>query len=111
MIMKAKIEIFSSFTCPHCPSAINLVEQVSKERNDIEIIKHEINTPEGHKRATELGIMSVPTIIIKGPNNPEFIGLKGLFSEKGLNKAIDVSLGKDNFKENSNLFNKIKNLF
>lgn len=108
--MRAKIEIFSSLTCPHCPSAIKLVEEVSKERNDVDVIKHEINTLEGNKRASEFNIMSVPTIIVKG-SNPEVIGLRGLFSKKGLNKAIDVSLGKDNFEDNKSFFDKIKNFF
>jgi thioredoxin 1 len=109
--MKAKIEIFSSLTCPHCPSAVKLVEEVSKERNDVEFVKYDVSTLEGSKRANQFNIMSVPTILVKGPNNPEFIGLRGLLSKNGLNKAIDVSLGKDNFQEDKSFFDKIKNIF
>ena len=108
--MKSKIEIFSSLTCPHCPGAIKLVEEVNKERNDIEVIKHIISDSEGMQRAKELEISSVPTIIIKSPQS-EYIGLRGLFSKKGLNKAIDVSLGIDKFKEDKSFFEKIKNIF
>lgn len=94
--MKATVEIFSSITCPHCHGAIKIVEEVKKERNDIEIIKHIINEEEGFERAKLFEITSVPTLIIKSPIS-EYIGIRGLFSKKGLNKAIDVSLGKDQF--------------
>jgi predicted DsbA family dithiol-disulfide isomerase len=108
---KAKIELFTSLTCPNCPPASKMVDELLNERDDIEVIKHVINSPEGYKRATEFEITSVPTILIKGPNIQEFIGLRGLFSKNGLNKAIDESLGKIIKKEEKKFFEKMKSYF
>ncbi|MCS3900710.1 MJ0307 family thioredoxin [Methanococcus voltae] len=59
-----KVEVFSSPSCPHCPAAKRVVEQVVKEMSDIEVIH--INVMEHPEKAIELGIMAVPAIAIDG---------------------------------------------
>jgi len=32
---KSKIEVFTSPTCPHCPSAVKLAKELEQERDDV----------------------------------------------------------------------------
>ncbi|HID47100.1 MAG TPA: thioredoxin [Methanothermococcus okinawensis] len=60
-----KIEVFTSPTCPHCPPAKRVVEEVVAELGggvDVEYIDV-MREPE---RAIKYGIMAVPTIVING---------------------------------------------
>lgn len=98
----SKVVVFTSPTCPHCPPTKKLVSEVASEKDDVEYEEMSTATPEGSRRAQELGIMSVPTIIITGPGSEQPIGLAGLPPRKGLEKAINISLGKDRFKEEKN---------
>lgn len=101
---KSQVEVFTSPTCPHCPSAYELVKQISSKREDIEVIPRSTVTEDGIQRARELQIMSVPTIIIKGPASEEIFGFKGTPSETKLTEAIDISLGlKEDKTKNPNL--------
>lgn len=92
--MKSTIEIFTSPTCPHCPSAKTLAEEVGKEREDVTVLIRSSATPEGVARAQQFQIMSVPTIIITGPATEEVFGHQGTPSKPRLNELIDMSLGK-----------------
>lgn len=106
--MKSTIEVFTSTTCPHCPAAKKLVNEVAKERDDVNVIHTITNTVKGSKRAREMQIMTVPTIFIKGPGSDETIGLRGVPSKKGLIKAINISLGNEKWKEKKGLIEKLK---
>jgi len=97
--MRATVEVFTSPTCPHCPSAKKLAHEVAKEMDDVVVKEMSTATHEGSRKAKRYGIMSVPTIIITGPASPEPIGLRGTPPKKGLIKAINISLGKDKWKE------------
>ena len=90
---KPKVYLFSSPTCPHCHSARIFMSKYKKGRDDF--IFKELSTakPEGQKLARKYGIMSVPTFIIKGPNFPQPIGLRGVQSERTMNKYIKLSNG------------------
>lgn len=111
MMEKSKVEVFTSPTCPHCPSAKNLAKQVEKEREDIEVKELSTATDEGMKKAQHYGIMSVPTLLINGPAYSEPIGMRGTPSKQGLNKAVNISLGLEEWKEEKGLFEKLKGLF
>ena len=106
--MKSTIEVFTSTTCPHCPAAKKLVDELAKERDDVDVVHTVTNTLEGSKRAQEMQIMTVPTIFIKGPGSEETIGLRGVPSKKGLIKAVNISLGKEKWKEDKGLIEKLK---
>lgn len=61
--MKRKIEIFSA-DCPVCKEA---VEQIKAEAcNNCEIIVHNMNDKEVYGRSKQLGISSIPAVVIDG---------------------------------------------
>ncbi|MBP2143212.1 small redox-active disulfide protein 1 [Methanococcus voltae] len=79
-----KVEVFSSPSCPHCPAAKRVVEQVVKEMDNIEVLH--VNVMEHPEKAIELGIMAVPAIAIDG--DVVFVGAPSLedFKAKLLEK-------------------------
>ena len=95
---KAKIEVYTSPTCPYCPSAVKLVNRVAKGRNDVKVSVVNTATSKGSRRAKKFGIMSVPTVLVTGPATNEIIGFRGTPSEKKLLEAIDIALGKSSVK-------------
>jgi len=92
---KSIIEVFTSPTCPHCPSAINLTSQVKEEREDVELHIWSTSTEEGVERARQFNVFSVPTIFVRGPGHNEILAFKGAPSKERLNKAINITLGKE----------------
>lgn len=58
-----KIEIFSA-GCPVCEETINLVNQIACPSCEITIL--DMNESSVSKRATDLGIKSVPAVAING---------------------------------------------
>ena len=66
--MAIKVEVFSTNSCPHCPSAIDAA-QIAKDKLgdaiDVEVVKID-ESEENRKRAIEYQIMAVPTIVING---------------------------------------------
>lgn len=66
--MAIKVEVFSTNSCPHCPSAIDAA-QVAKDRLgdviDVEVIKID-ESQENRQKAIDYQIMAVPTIVIDG---------------------------------------------
>ena len=104
LVGKCKIEVFTSPTCPHCHPALNLAKQIEKERDEVKVTELSTATPNGRRKAEQMGVMAVPTIFVKGPAYPENIGFKGLPSKKGLLKAIDISLGKAEWEEPKGFF-------
>lgn len=91
---QSKIEVFTSPTCPHCPSAKNLAHEISKGRDDVRVIERSTATSEGSARARRFKIMTVPTILITGPATNEVFGFQGTPSKKKVIEAIEMSLGK-----------------
>ena len=99
LIGKAKIYVFTSPTCPHCPAALDLAKQIEKERADVKVTEFSTATPHGSRKARQMGVMAVPAVFVRGPVYPHNIGFRGLPSKKGLLKAIDISLGKAEWEE------------
>jgi len=102
----AKVLLFTSPTCPHCPSAKQLLEKINNEREDMDISIFSLSSEEGSIKANEFGVIRVPTFIIQGPNHPEIIGLLGGQSEEVLNKYVDMALGKQK-KEKKGFFTRL----
>ncbi|MCF0226131.1 MAG: MJ0307 family thioredoxin [Methanobrevibacter sp.] len=71
--MAIKIEVFSSNSCPHCPGAIKVAQDVQNDMDlDIEVEILNVNDPENMKKARDYQLMAVPTIAING--KVEFVG-------------------------------------
>jgi thioredoxin len=63
--MAVKIEVFTSPSCPYCPMAIEVVDQVKKEMGD-KIDVEKINIMDDRQKAIEYGLMAVPAVAING---------------------------------------------
>ncbi len=109
-IPEAKIEIFTSPTCPFCPGAVKAAKELSKEREDFKIEETSTGTEKGRKRANSLDVRSVPTLFITGPGTEERIGYIGVPSKQALNKMLNIALGKEKWESKEGkegLFSKI----
>jgi len=108
--MKAKIEIFTSPTCPYCPRAVSVAQELKKERDDIKIIETSTYSAKGQKRARMLGVRSVPTMFITGPAYPDRIGYVGAPSKSRLNQMVNIALGIEEWKQPESLWSKLKKI-
>jgi small redox-active disulfide protein 1 len=72
--MVVKVEVFTSPSCPYCPMAVELVEEVKKDMpDDIEVEKIDIMVD--REKAIEYGLMAVPAIALNGV--VRFVGAPG----------------------------------
>jgi thioredoxin 1 len=72
--MVVKIEVFTSPSCPYCPMAVQLVEDVQKDMvDDVEVEKIDIMVDQ--EKAREYGLMAVPAIALNGV--VKFVGSPG----------------------------------
>ena len=72
--MVVKIEVFTSPSCPYCPMAVQLVEDVQKVMvDDVEVEKIDIMVSQ--EKAREYGLMAVPAIALNGV--VKFVGSPG----------------------------------
>lgn len=72
--MVVKIEVFTSPSCPYCPMAIQLVDDVKKDMMDkVEVEKIDIMVDQ--EKAREYGLMAVPAIALNGV--VRFVGAPG----------------------------------
>lgn len=94
-----KIEVFTSPTCPHCPSAVKATKQLFENHPELkkDVMWEEISTasPIGYKKARNYGIQAVPTIIISNLNTNEKFGITGTPSEKKYLEMIYKVMGKE----------------
>ncbi len=63
MDTKRKIEVFSA-GCPVCEETVELVNRAACSSCEISVL--EMNDPQVAKRAKDLGIRSVPSVVIDG---------------------------------------------
>lgn len=70
--MSVKIEVFVSNSCPHCPSAVNLVAMVKEEIDGLDVEILNVNDFDNRQKALDYQIMAVPSIAING--KVEFLG-------------------------------------
>ncbi len=77
MSAKRKIEVFSA-GCPVCAEAIELVNRVACPACEVSVL--DMNDPRVAKQARDLGISSVPAVVIDGE-------LAGCCSGRGSNEA------------------------
>jgi small redox-active disulfide protein 1 len=89
--MPVEIEVYTSPTCPYCPHAIKLLNDVAPSF-DQNVVVEEVNSwsEEGQTRALKYGIMAVPTIVING--KIKFVGLP---KKDELARAIQEEVNKE----------------
>ncbi|MBT3463647.1 hypothetical protein HOD20_06250 [archaeon] len=104
---KAHVEVFTSPTCPHCPSAKKIAKEVCDKREDVKFLETSTMTSKGSKRAQKFDVRGVPTLIITGPGTNERIGYVGTPSKDSLNNMINIALGKEKWKEKKSILDKI----
>ena len=63
--MPVEIEVYTSPTCPYCPHAVKLLNEVAPSFGQ-NVVVEEVNSwsEKGQTRAIKYGIMAVPTIVI-----------------------------------------------
>ena len=110
---RAKIEIFTSPTCPHCPSAKRIAEEITNDRNDVKVVETSTHSKKGQKRAKSLQVRSLPTIFVTSTEYEGKIGHVGTPSKDRLSQMVNIALGLEDWPEKkpglvSRLLNKIK---
>ena len=63
--MSVKLEVFTSQSCPYCPMAVEVAEQMVKEFGDDLDYQH-LDVKKKKKKVREYEIMSVPTVVLEG---------------------------------------------
>jgi len=63
MATRKKIEVFSA-GCATCKEAIDLVRRIAGSEHDVEV--HDMQKPEVASRAKQVGVRSVPAVVIDG---------------------------------------------
>lgn len=96
---RVKISVFTSPTCPHCPSAIKLANEIKHADGMINVIEYNSGNSKGQKQARKFGIMSVPTVLVKGSSFPNSIVFRGTPFKNDLLKAIRVARGEEELEE------------
>lgn len=111
---KAKLYVFTSPTCPHCPMAKELAKKAANERDDVVYMDVMSGSHAAEKLFKKFDVASVPTIIITGLEYPSNIGLRGAQSVPTLHKYINMALGIEAEIEEkpvkNSLFSRVKNL-
>ncbi|MBE6487580.1 MAG: thioredoxin [Methanosphaera stadtmanae] len=80
--MSIKLEVFTSKTCPHCPSAVTVAQKVKEQLGDELDFQH-LDVDENIDKVRQYQLMSVPTIVIDGK-----IAFIGAPSEEELLQSI-----------------------
>lgn len=84
--MVVKIEVFTSPSCPYCPMAVELVDEVKREMPD-DVIVEKIDIMQDREKAIEYNLMAVPAIALDG-----IIKFLGAPSKEELVSAIKEEL-------------------
>jgi len=86
--MVVKVEVFTSPSCPYCPMAIEVVNEVEKEMpGTLEVEKIDIMVD--RDKAVEYGLMAVPAIALNG-----VVRFVGAPSKEELASAIEEEKNK-----------------
>lgn len=61
---QTKITIFTKDSCPRCPQAKHLLEELHNER-DVDVREVNIGTPDGMFEAVQYNLMTTPSLILQ----------------------------------------------
>jgi len=82
------VELYYSDTCHDCHQVrMHLMELAKRQKRDIKFKEINIDYPEGLTRARDLGILSVPTVVVDGE-----IAIIGRATEEEIAKEIGVKV-------------------
>jgi glutaredoxin len=101
---EAKIEVFTSPTCPFCPGAVKVAEELAKDMPGIKVVETSMGTEKGRKRAQNNDVRSVPTLFITGTGYPDRIGYVGAPSKDKLKKMVNIATGNEKWEEPVSFF-------
>lgn len=87
--MPVKIELFVSNSCPHCPAAKEVVQEVCSKFKGVIVEEVDTSKPDGVARATKYQIYAVPTVVIN-----EKITIVGVPNKDELANKIEAELKK-----------------
>lgn len=73
MEKRVEVLVLTSAKCPYCPKTINLLKQVSKRFKELVWKTLDVDTLEARRLIRQMGIESVPAILINGKLH--FVGL------------------------------------
>jgi glutaredoxin len=96
---EAKIEVFTSPTCPFCPGALKAAKEMAKDMPEIKVVETSTGTEQGRRRAEHNDVRSVPTLFITGNGYPDRIGYIGVPSKDKLKKIVNIAMGKEKWEE------------
>lgn len=87
--MTVKLEVFTSHSCPYCPMAIAVAEEVVPKYED-KVEYEQLFVEENMDKVQEYQIMSVPTLVINGKT--AFIGAP---TAEELSRKLDKAVLRD----------------
>jgi thioredoxin 1 len=58
------IEVFTSPTCPHCPRALAMAQELASQMPGVQAFEVSTATPQGFAKAALYGVKAVPTVFI-----------------------------------------------
>lgn len=58
------IEVFTSPSCPHCPGAIAMAQELARGMPNVQAIEIPTSTPQGLAKAALYDVKAVPTVFI-----------------------------------------------
>ncbi|MCF7799020.1 thioredoxin family protein [Candidatus Woesearchaeota archaeon] len=90
---KATGILFTSLTCPNCPPAKNIFDELKDERDDIDLHQLGMHEEQAQRLAKKFGVQAVPTVIFYGPGHEAPMGLVGVQTKATLNKYINIANG------------------
>lgn len=85
--------LFTSPTCPHCPSAKRFGAQYFGDKDDVEYYELDATDPRASEPAKAFGVRSVPTFILVGPGQETPIGVSGTPSTEHMDKVLSMVRG------------------
>ncbi len=85
--------LFTSPTCPHCPSAKRFGKEYFADKDDVEYYELDATDPRSSEPAQFFQVQSVPTFILVGPGQETSIGVSGTPSSEHMDKVLAMVRG------------------
>lgn len=80
--------LFTSPTCPHCPSAKQFGKEYFVDKEDVEFYALDATDPRSSEPARVFGVRSVPTFILVGPGEKAPVGVSGTPSREHMDRVL-----------------------
>ncbi len=109
--MKTIIELFTSPTCPFCPRAKQVVNEVVSDLKDkdIELVEFDVSTSSGEVKANEYGIASVPQMVFYTDAARKVL-IEGAPERQSVEKAIRIAQGKEEVPQKKTFSTMLKSI-